>query len=91
MVGGPWHPSSMSAFTDEHRAMLDFEASWWSYPGSKAAGIRDRFSMTSTAYHLELNAVIEMPEALAYAPMVVKRLQRQRTARRRDRRSSRIG
>src|SRR4051812_6215957 len=37
----------MSEFTDEHRAMLDFESTWWSYPGSKAAGIRDRFAMSS--------------------------------------------
>ncbi|RNL78781.1 DUF3263 domain-containing protein [Nocardioides marmorisolisilvae] len=81
----------MSDFTDEHRAMLDFESTWWSYPGSKAAGIRDRFSMSSTKYHLELNAVIEMPEALDHAPMVVKRLHRQRTLRRHERRSSRIG
>jgi len=80
----------MSEFTDEHRAMLDFESTWWSYPGSKAAGIRDRFSMSSTRYHLELNLVIEMPEALEYAPMVVKRLHRLRSTRRKDRRSSRI-
>jgi hypothetical protein len=76
----------MSEFTDEHRAMLDFEQTWWSYPGSKVAGIRDRFSMSSTRYHLELNTVIEMPEALEYAPMVVKRLHRLRSARRADRR-----
>jgi hypothetical protein len=81
----------MSEFTDEHRAMLDFESTWWSYPGSKAAGIRDRFSMSSTKYHLELNSVIEMPEALDYAPMVVKRLHRLRGVRRADRRSQRIG
>ncbi|MFL6159343.1 MAG: DUF3263 domain-containing protein [Marmoricola sp.] len=31
-----------------------------------------------------------MPEALEYAPMVVKRLHRLRTARRKDRRTSRI-
>ena len=80
----------MSEFTDEHRAMLDFEQTWWSYPGPKAAGIRDRFSMSSTHYHLVLNTVIEMPEALDYAPMVVKRLHRLRTARRHERRSSRI-
>jgi len=80
----------MSEFTDEHRAMLDFESTWWSYPGSKAAGIRDRFSMSSTKYHLELNSVIEMAEALDYAPMVVKRLHRLRATRRADRRSTRI-
>ncbi|MFL6023925.1 MAG: DUF3263 domain-containing protein [Marmoricola sp.] len=46
--------------------------------------------MSSTRYHLELNVVLEMPEALEYAPMVVKRLQRRRTARRHERRSTRI-
>ena len=80
----------MSEFTDEHRAMLDFESTWWSYPGTKTAGIRERFSMSSTKYHLELNSVIEMDEALAYAPMVVKRLHRRRSARRTERRSTRI-
>ena len=81
----------MSEFTDEHRRMLDFEQTWWSYAGSKTAEIREQFSMSSTHYHLELNAVLELPEALDYAPMVVKRLQRRRTARRHERRSTRIG
>ena len=81
----------MSEFTDEHRRMLDFEQTWWSYAGSKAVEIRDQFGMSSTHYHLELNSVLELPEALEYAPMVVKRLQRRRTARRADRRSQRIG
>jgi len=79
----------MSEFTDEHRRMLDFEQTWWSYAGSKTSEIREQFAMSSTKYHLELNSVHELPEALEYAPMVVKRLQRLRTTRRAGRRELR--
>lgn len=71
--------------TDHERAMLDFERQWWRYSGAKEQAIRDLFDVTPTRFFQQLNALIDRPEALAYAPQVVKRLQRVRTKRQRAR------
>lgn len=72
----------MSDLTDRDREMLDFEATWWRYPGAKEQAIRDRFEMSATAYYQVLNALIERPEALAERPTLVRRLLRIRSIRR---------
>ncbi len=38
--------------------------------------IRDDLGFTATRYHQVLNSLLDRPEALAYAPMAVRRLQR---------------
>lgn len=75
----------MSALDDRDRAILDFERQWWRVPGSKEQAISDRFSLSTTRYYQLLNGLIDMPEALEYDPMVVKRLQRIRDHRARSR------
>ena len=71
--------------------VLDFEGrSWWRYQGAKVTAIRTELGYGDTAYYRVLNALIDRPEALAYAPMTVKRLRRLRDQRRAQR-SSRIG
>lgn len=68
--------------TDLERSLLDFEAGpHWTYLGSKEQEIRSRFNMSGTRYFQLLNALIQRPEALAYAPQTVRRLQRLRKAR----------
>lgn len=69
------------ALTDLERAMLDFEGQWFRYQGAKEQQIRDLFDLKPTAYLQRLNTLIDRPDALAYAPVTVKRLQRQREAR----------
>jgi hypothetical protein len=64
---------------------LDFEAHHWKYVGAKEATIRELFTESATRYYQRLNALIDRPEALAYDPLLVKRLQRMREARRRHR------
>lgn len=71
--------------TDTERAMLDLEAHWWKHAGAKEATVRERFDLSSVAYYQRLNELIGRPDALEYAPMTVKRLQRLRDARRRVR------
>jgi hypothetical protein len=71
--------------TDADRAVLDFEERHWKYAGAKEAQIREQFGFSATRYYQLLNALIDRPEALAYNPMLVKRLQRVREARRRQR------
>lgn len=70
------------AFTDLHRAILDFEALHWPRDGRKDAAIRERFDCSPTRFYLVLDSLLDRPEALAYAPLTVRRLQRLRDARR---------
>jgi hypothetical protein len=71
--------------TERERAILDFEGTWWSESGSKERAIRERFELSATRYYQLLNEVIDLPGALAYDPLVVRRLRRQRDRRRRAR------
>jgi hypothetical protein len=66
-------------------AILDFERGWWQQEGSKEGAIRSRFGLSAARYYQLLNRLIDVPEALRYDPMLVRRLRRLRTARRRQR------
>jgi hypothetical protein len=65
---------------DHQRAMLEFERRWWRQPGAKEQAIRDTFEMSPTRYYQALNAILDLPQAVAYDPQLVYRLQRLRTA-----------
>ena len=71
----------MPDLTDEHRAMLDFERHHWRLPRAKDAEVRERFGMSLTGYQRELNALLDEPQAVAYAPATVRRLRRLRQKR----------
>jgi hypothetical protein len=71
--------------------ILAFERQWWKYAGAKEQAIRDLFEMSSTRYYQILNGLIDTPEALAFDPMLVKRLRRMRSARQRVRSARRLG
>jgi len=70
------------------RRTLDLEASWWRYADTKDAAIRDRFAEDPSAYYRRLGRLLDDPSAMAHAPVLVRRLRRQRT-RRLDSRSGR--
>ena len=71
--------------TDRDRAILDFERTWWSEPGSKAAGIQARIGLSPARYYQLLAALIGSADAAAYDPLVVRRLRKMRANRRRAR------
>ena len=71
--------------TDRDRAILDFERTWWSEPGPKAAAIQARFGLSPTRYYQLLGEVLRSAEAAAYDPLVVRRLLKVRSNRRRAR------
>jgi hypothetical protein len=71
--------------SERTRAVLAFERQWWKYAGAKEEAIRRQFGISPTAYYQLLSRLIDEPAALAAEPMLVKRLQRQRAARRRQR------
>lgn len=79
----------MPHLTDDQRAMLDFEREHWRYPAGKEAEVRQRFDLSLVGYQKRLNALLDEPGALAYAPSTVRRLRRLRQKRLAARRESR--
>jgi hypothetical protein len=73
------------ALSERDQAMLDFERTWWTQPGTKDAAIRSQFELSPARYYQLLNDLLESPEAEAYDPLVVRRLRRLRDRRRRAR------
>jgi hypothetical protein len=76
--------------SERDRRVLDFEGSWWLYPGPKDRAIRDYLGMSSTRYYQVLRRLIDDDEALRYAPMTLRRLRKLRRSRR-DATVERIG
>jgi hypothetical protein len=71
--------------SDRDRAILDFERSWWSASGTKEAAIRATLDLSPTRYYELLRALIGSSDAVAYDPLVVRRLRRSQSRRRRAR------
>lgn len=83
-------PSS-GTLSERDRHILEFERQWWKYAGAKEQAIRDLFDMSGTRYYQILNGLIDSPDALAFDPMLVKRLRRMRASRQRARSARRLG
>ena len=71
--------------TDRDRAILDFERSWWLDTGSKTAAIRQRLQLSPTRYYELLASLTASAEAASYDPLLIRRLRRLRSRRRRAR------
>jgi len=70
-----------SGLSELEQEILAFERSWWKHAGAKETAVRERWDISSTRYYQVLAVLIDKPEALAYDPMLVRRLQRLRDAR----------
>ncbi|MDK8307329.1 DUF3263 domain-containing protein [Corynebacterium imitans] len=66
--------SMPSTLSDSDRTLLDFEARAPRSLGAKEEAIRQELGLTPTRYYQRLNLLLESPEALAYAPQLVRRL-----------------
>ena len=73
------------ALDEQARKILDFERQWWRQAGAKEQAIRDTFGVSTTRYYQLLNALLDDQRALEHDPVVVQRLRRLRTSRRRGR------
>ena len=73
------------ALTQRDREILDFERTWWDSPAPKDVQVLERFELSATRYQQLLTVLLEDEAAMAYDPLVVRRLQRQRERRRRAR------
>jgi hypothetical protein len=72
-------------------AVLDFESSWWLYPGPKDRAIREYLGMSATRYYQVLRRLLDDPRAEAHAPLTVRRLRRVREEARQRAAERRLG
>lgn len=70
-----------STLTDLETRILEFERNWWRFAGAKESAIKELFDLTAPRYYQLLNDLIDREDALAAAPMLVKRLRRLREVR----------
>jgi hypothetical protein len=82
---GPQASLDPMALTERDKAILDFERTWWTEAGPKDTAIRERFELSGTRYYQLLTELIDDDEALAYDPLLIRRLRRVRERRRRAR------
>jgi Protein of unknown function (DUF3263) len=83
--------SAADELSERDQQILGFERLWWKYAGAKEQAIRDQFGMSATRYYQVLNVLIDRADALAFDPLLVKRLRRLRAARQRQRSARRLG
>ena len=69
------------ALSDFEVRILEFERQWWRYAGAKDVGIKQEFNLSAREYYELLNNLIDRQDALAAAPLLIKRLRRLREAR----------
>ncbi|WP_010592227.1 DUF3263 domain-containing protein [Rhodococcus sp. P14] len=84
-------PAGTDGLSRRERDILAFERQWWKYAGAKEEAIKELFGLSATRYYQVLNALVDRPEALAAAPMLVKRLRRLRASRQKARAARRLG
>lgn len=71
--------------TQEERAVLRIEGQWWRFPGAKEAAIREQLGISAATYAARLNRLLDQPAAEAVDPLLIARLRRLRSERRRRR------
>jgi hypothetical protein len=67
--------------SERDRQVLDFEGSWWLYPGPKDRAIREYLGVSATRYYQVLRRLIDASDALEYDPLTIRRLQGMRRQR----------
>lgn len=68
------HQDQRDRLTDREREILRFERGVFRYAGSKEKQVRETFGLSLTQYHLQVNALLDRPAAIAEFPAVVRRL-----------------
>jgi hypothetical protein len=78
---------NMTALSERDMRILAFERGWWRLPGAKERDILEVFGIPVTRYYQLLSELIDKQEAAEFDPVLVTRLRRQRSRRRRMRSS----
>lgn len=68
--------------TAREREILLFENQWFKYQGAKAGLILEKWGLTTTSYYQLIHHIVDKPAAMAYDPLLVKRLLATRESRR---------
>jgi hypothetical protein len=66
------------ALSERELAILEFEGSWWTVPGPKEAAIKARLGLSPSRYREILALLIDSAEAESVAPLLIRRLRRDR-------------
>ena len=66
----------MDELTERQKDLLALERKWWLSGAAKQQAIRDRFGVSPARFQRELAAVVDTDAALAYDPLLVRRLRR---------------
>lgn len=77
-AAGPTTAATTAALPPRDRSILDFERDWQRHGEAKLDAVQSEFGLNSARYYQILNRIIDSPAALAYDPMLVRRLQRVR-------------
>lgn len=73
------------ALTEREQLVLDLEREWWLSPRTKEQSIREKLDCSPASYYATLRRLAESDEAYAYDPLVVRRVRRRLSSRRRAR------
>ncbi|MEG3586874.1 MAG: DUF3263 domain-containing protein [Actinomycetota bacterium] len=68
--------------TERQISIIEFERTSWQTEISKQKAIRKLFTISPSRYYQIRDELIDLPEAMKFDPMVIRRLQKQRKARR---------
>lgn len=80
-AGGTGAPGDAGELADTERQILDFEQRTWRSPGAKDLAITVELDTTPTRYYQILSGLLDRPEALRYAPVLVNQLRERRGTR----------
>ncbi|RFA19314.1 DUF3263 domain-containing protein [Subtercola boreus] len=67
--------------SERDQRVLVFEREWWTHVGAKEQAIREQFGLPAARYYQIVSALVDSPAALAFDPMLIRRLQRMRDTR----------
>ncbi len=75
------------SLTSHERALIDFERDWSLEGGGepKRIAVRRCLGISASGYWTTLERLLDSPDALAYDPLLIRRLRRRRDERRRAR------
>jgi len=74
--------ASSEHLSERDVTILDFEGSWWLYPGPKDQAIREYLGISATRYYQALRRLMDSAAAREHAPLTVQRLRKVRQVRR---------
>lgn len=64
------------SLTEQQIAILDFEAAWLGSESTKEQAVLKEFDLTLARYYQFLGYLLDLPAALMYNPLLIRRLQR---------------